>query len=53
MHVYFAIQEACRRALPFREEIPEVGAKKKMFKRFFSTYVLSDYEQASKLIEET
>ena len=38
---------------PFPEEIPKAGPKKKMFKPFFSTYVLSDYEQASKLIEET
>ena len=29
MHVYFAIQEACRSTLPFREETPEAGAKKK------------------------
>ena len=50
--MYFSIQEACKRALPFAEEIPEAGAKK-MFKPFFNTYVLSNYEQASKLIEET
>ena len=35
MHVYFAIQEACRSALPFREETPEAGAKKKNVKAIF------------------
>ena len=41
MHVYFAIQEACRRALPFREEIPEAGAKKKCLSDFLArTYYL-------------
>ena len=51
--MYFSNQEACKRALPFAEEIPEAGAKK-MFKPFFSTsFLLFDYEQASKLIEET
>ena len=38
---------------PFGKRLRKLEQKKKMFKRFFSTYVLSDYEQASKLIEET